>query len=71
LIALFEDKIRLFKSRMRYLKQQDFLAKVAAQKEKDRVALLNGNSGFVIRNGQLQNPNGINKSFAINVNIVQ
>ena len=70
LIVLFQNKIKLVKSRMRYLKQEAFFAKVAAQKEKDRLAVLNGNSGFVVRNGQAQNPNGTNKSFAIDVKIV-
>ena len=71
LIVLFQNKIRLVKSHMRYLRQQAFFAKVAAQKEKDRLATLNGNSGFVLRNGQPQNPNGTKKSFAIDVKIVQ
>ena len=71
LIVLFQSKIKLVKSRMRYLKQEAFFVKVAAQKEKDRLAVLNGNSGFVVRHGQAQSPNGTNKSFAINVKIVQ
>jgi chromosome segregation ATPase len=71
LIVLFQNKIKLVKTRMRYLKQEAFFARVAAQKEKDRLAVLNGNSGFVVRNGQLQNPDGTKKSFAIDVKIVQ
>ena len=71
LIILFQNKINLVKSHMRYLKQEAFFAKIAAQKEKDRLATLNGNSGFVLRNGQVQNPIGTNKSFAIDVKIVQ
>ena len=71
LIVLFQSKISLVKSRMRYLKQEAFFAKIAAQKEKDRLAVLNGNSGFVLRNGQVQNPDGTKKSFAIDVKIVQ
>ncbi len=70
LIVLFQNKIRLVKSRMRYLKQEAYSARVAAQKEKDRLASLNGNSGFVLHNGQMQNPNGSKKSFAIDVKIV-
>lgn len=70
LIVLLQNKIKLVKSHMRYLKQEAFFAKVAAQKEKDRLAVLNGNSGFVVRNGQAQNFNGTNKSFAIDVKIV-
>ncbi len=71
LIVLFQNKIKFVKSRMRYLKQEAFFARAAAQKEKDRLAVLNGNSGFVLRNGRAQNPNGTNKSFAIDVKIVQ
>jgi len=71
LIVLFQNKISLVKSRMRYLKQEAFFTRVAAQKEKDRLAILNGNSGFVVRNGQMQKPNGTKKSFAIDVKIVQ
>jgi len=71
LIVLFQDRIKLVKTRMRYLKQEAFFAKVAAQKEKDRLAALNGNSGFVLRNGEIQKPNGTKKSFAIDVKIVQ
>ena len=71
LIVLFQNKIKLVKTRMRYLKQETYLTKVAAQKEKDRLAVLNGNSGFVLRNGQPQSPNGTKKSFAIDVKIVQ
>jgi chromosome segregation ATPase len=71
LITLFRSKIILVKTRMRYLRQQAYLTKVAAQKEKDRIAALNGNNGFVLRNGQPQNPNGSNKSFAVDVKIVQ
>ena len=71
LIVLFQNKIKLVKTRMRYLKQEAFFARVAAQKEKDRLATLNGNSGFVLRNGQVQKPDSTKKSFAIDVKIVQ
>ncbi len=71
LIVLFRNKISLVKSRMRYLKQEAYFTRVAAQKERDRLAILNGNSGFVVRNGHALNPNGTKKSFAIDVKIVQ
>ena len=71
LIVLFQNKINLVKSHMRYLKQEAFFAKVAAQKEKDRLAVLNGNSGFIVRNGKVQNPDGTKKTFAIDVKMVQ
>ena len=56
---------------MNYLKHQAYLARIAAQQEKDRLAVLNGNSGFILRNGKLQNPDGTKKTFAIDVKIVQ
>lgn len=71
LIVLFQTKINLVKAHMRYLKQQAYFAKVAAQKEKDRIAQLNGNSGYVIKDGKLQNPDGTMKKYAINVQVVQ
>jgi chromosome segregation ATPase len=71
LIVLFQNKIKLVKTHMRFLKQEAFFTRVAAQKEKDRLAALNGNSGFVLRNGQMQGPDGTKKSFAIDVKIVQ
>ena len=71
LIALFRSKISLVKGRMRQLKQEAYLTRIAAQKEKDRLATLNGNSGFVVRDGQLQNPDGSKKTFAIDVKNAQ
>jgi len=71
LIVLFQNKIKFVKSRMRYLKQEAYFTKMAAQKEKDRLGILNGNNGFIVRSGQLQNPNSTKKSFAIDVKIVQ
>lgn len=69
LISLFQNKIKLVKSRMNYLKQEAHFAKIAAQKEKDRIAALNGNNGYVIKNGQTQKAG--NKAFNIDVKIVQ
>ena len=71
LITLFQNKIKLVKSRMHYLEQEAYFAKVAAQKERDRVAALNGNLGFLIHNGEVQKPNSSNKSFSIDVKMVQ
>lgn len=71
LIVLFQSKINLVKSHMRYLQQEAFFTRVAAQKEKDRLAVLNGNSGFVVRDGKLQNPDGTKRTFAIDVKVVQ
>ena len=69
LITLFQNKIKLVKSRMRYLKQEAYFAKVAAQKERDRIEAINGNSGFLVRDGQAKKTGG--KPFAIDVKIMQ
>jgi len=71
LIILFQNKINMVKNRMHHLSHEAFLARVAAQKEKDRLASLNGNSGFMVRDGHLQNPDGTKKTFAIDVKIEQ
>jgi|GEM_PF-1011094 len=68
LIAMFQKKIKLVKTRMRYLQQEAYFAKVAAQKEKDRIQALNGNSGYLVKDGQSKRPA---KSFAIDVKMVQ
>jgi chromosome segregation ATPase len=71
LITLFQNKIRLVKSRMRTIEQQAYFAKIAAQKERDRIASLNGNNGFLFHNGEVKKPNATNKSFSIDVKMVQ
>ncbi|MBF0510928.1 MAG: hypothetical protein HQL13_01225 [Candidatus Omnitrophica bacterium] len=70
LIVLFQNKIKFIKSHMRYLKQEAYFARVAAQKEKDRVALLNGNSGFIFRDNQTKKVDSAKKPFAIDVKIL-
>lgn len=70
LLTLFRSKINLVKSRMRYLRQEAYMAKVSAQKERDRVETLNGNSGFLLRDGQSQKPAGT-RGFAIDVKMLQ
>ncbi len=69
LISLFQNKIKLVKSRMHYLEQEAYFAKIAAQKERDRVAVLNGNNGFVLHNGEFPKPG--NKKYLIDVKMAQ
>ncbi len=69
LITLFRDKIKLVKIRMRYLEQQAYFARMAAQKERDRMAWLNGNNGFVIREAS-QKTKAVKKNFSIDVKLV-
>lgn len=71
LITLFQNKIKLVKSRMRAIQQEAYFAKIAAQKERDRIATLNGNNGYMIRNGEVKKPNQGNKNFSIDVKMVQ
>ncbi len=71
LISLFQNKIKLVKSRMRNIAQEAYFAKIAAQKERDRLALLNGNNGFLTHNGEVQKPKDTNKNFSIDVKMVQ
>jgi len=68
LIILFQNKIKLVKSRMRHLQQEAYLARAAAQKERDRLAALNGNSGYLVKDGQAKKPAA--KRYAIDVKIV-
>ncbi len=71
LVILFRQKIALVKTRMKLIKQEAYFARVAAQKEKDRLESLNGNSGFMVRNGAPQKTTATNKTFAIDVKLVQ
>ncbi|MDE1920846.1 MAG: hypothetical protein KGJ09_02390 [Candidatus Omnitrophica bacterium] len=71
LITLFQKKIREVKDHMSALRHEAYLARVAAQKQKDRLAVLNGNDGFLVRNGRPENPAAAKKSFAINVKVLQ
>lgn len=70
LITLFRSKITLVKTRMSYLKQEAYFAKIAAQKEKDRLAAQRGNNGFLLLGGQT-NKSGNAQGFSIDVKIVQ
>lgn len=69
LLVLFQNKLKLVKSRMRYLKQEAYFAKVAAQKERDRIEALTGNNGFLVKDGA-QSKGNASKGFAIDVKIV-
>jgi chromosome segregation ATPase len=71
LISLFQNKIKLVKGRMKALEKETYFAKIAALKERDRVALLNGNNGYIIQNGELKKPFPVNKSYSIDVKMVQ
>ncbi|MBF0569667.1 MAG: hypothetical protein HQL18_02695 [Candidatus Omnitrophica bacterium] len=51
-IDLFKKQIHLVKMNMSGIKQKAYEAKVAAQVERDRLASLYGNAGFMVKDGQ-------------------
>lgn len=51
-IRRFKNQIHLVKKNMSALEQKVFEAKVAAQKERDRLEAVYGNGGFLIKDGQ-------------------
>lgn len=53
LLAEYTEKLRLVRSRMRVLKIEDHRQEIATKAEKDKMALLMGNNGYLIRNGQV------------------
>ena len=69
LLTLFRTKINEVKAKMSALNREAYYAKVAAQKERDRIATLAGNSGFLVKEGKGFSAD--KKSFAIDVKIVQ
>lgn len=58
MIKLFKAKLRVVKTRLNDLKRAANLARIAAQKEEDRIAFLAGNrgtlaQGFLVKDGEL------------------
>ncbi|MBF0486077.1 MAG: hypothetical protein HQL16_06155 [Candidatus Omnitrophica bacterium] len=51
-LELFKNHIRMVKKNMNALKHQAYEAKVAAQKERDRLEMLYGNNGYLMKDGQ-------------------
>ena len=52
LIAEYKGKFRLVKTKIKAFNREAFEAKVAAQKERDRIAMLMGNNGYLVRDGK-------------------
>ncbi len=70
MISLFHNRLKLVKAKMHYLKQEARYAKIAAQKERDRILLMRGNKGFLVKKGApAQTVNGSQKSDDKNVDI--
>ena len=75
LIATFSQKIRSVKLAMHDLKRQAQEAKIAALKERDRIKMLEGNNGFLLKEGKLKIPASDkaneNKRFEIRVEMAK
>ena len=52
MITLFHNRVKLVKTKMTYLKREAQFARIAAQKERDRLLALKGNKGFLMKNGE-------------------
>lgn len=68
-LALLQQKILSIKNRIGEIKHEAFLAKKAAQEESDRIALLNGNQGYLVKDGQIFQPQAAKSQSKPNVNI--
>ncbi len=55
-LSLYHNKIHLVKRQIHVLKREIHKAKIAAFKELDRLRLLQGNRGYVIKDGQILPP---------------
>ncbi len=56
LIQLFKNKISYVRSKIHYFQREAHYAKLNAQKEKDRIEMLHGNQGYLVKNGIPSNP---------------
>ena len=54
LLELFKSKIHLVKRKMTYLKREARLARIEAQRQRDYIETINGNGGFLIKDGASQ-----------------
>ncbi|NTV28551.1 MAG: hypothetical protein HGA80_00525 [Candidatus Omnitrophica bacterium] len=52
-VMLFKKHIKMVKLNMHAIKKSAYLAKVAAQQERDRVEMLYGNNGYLMKNGKV------------------
>lgn len=70
-ILNFKKHIRMVKTNMNEIKRKAFEVKVEAQKERDRVEMLYGNNGYLIKNGQDKSVTSFSqKNVDINVKFV-
>ncbi len=55
-IALFKEKLRVVKGKIKQFKREAYEAKVSIQKERDRIETLMGNTGFLVKDGSANKP---------------
>ncbi|MFA5088707.1 MAG: PilZ domain-containing protein [Candidatus Omnitrophota bacterium] len=68
-LSLYRSKWRLIKGKMGALKREAYLAKVTAQNERDRVEMLMGNNGYLVKDGKNYQPNQMDAQSPRNVEI--
>lgn len=68
-IKEYMQKIRQFKGRIQEIRQEERTERIAAQQEQDRVATLNGNQGFLVRDGKQAMPEGAKPVIGKTVNV--
>ena len=76
LIRKFKDRIRNVKVRIKELRNDQYIQKIAVQQEKDRMGLMLGNNGFMTRNGEqtavdFKRPNKGTSEVEVNVTIIK
>ncbi len=69
-IALFKNKLDLVRTKMTYLRREAHFARISAQKERDRLLLMQGNQGFLAKDGQWAKPeNEAAKKKDVNIDV--
>lgn len=69
-VKLFKNHIQMVKRNMVALKRQAYEMHVAAQKEKDRLELLYGNNGYLVKDGQNTSMKAMQRKVDIDVQFV-
>ncbi len=69
MMGLLKEKIHLVRVKVAGLKRETRLAKIAALKEQDRLALQLGNRGFLLHNGRVNTPQEVQTATGQKVDI--
>ncbi|OGX32012.1 MAG: hypothetical protein A2787_03135 [Omnitrophica WOR_2 bacterium RIFCSPHIGHO2_01_FULL_48_9] len=68
-IAIYKEKVHKVKVKIHEFKQQAQAVKVAAQKERDRIAMALGNNGYFTKGGKPYNPNYSAPAKGVEINV--